>query len=272
MRDNCKISKNAIIKKDVIIGNNVVIEDNVYIDYGAIIYDNVHIKSGTTIGARCILGEHLMDFYENHTDKMHPLIIGKNSLIRSETIIYGDTIIGDYFQSGHRVTIREKTYIGNHVSIGTISDIQGNCRIGNYVRMHSNVHIGQCSVIDDYVWIFPYVVLTNDPTPPSEILEGVHVHSFAIIATAAIVMPGIEVGQDSLIGAGAIVTKNVDKYVVILGNPGKSVSDVRKIKNKVTGEPVYPWRNYFNRAMPWEHIGFKQWYDSLDITNKIKIE
>lgn len=98
--------------------------------------------------------------------------------------------MGDYFQTGHQVTIREKSRIGHHVSIGTLSDIQGDCEIGNYVRLHSNVHIGQKSVIHDYVWIFPYVVLTNDPTPPSEELVGVEIKSFAIVATGTVVLPG----------------------------------------------------------------------------------
>ena len=136
------------------------------------------------------------------------------------------------------------------------------------MRLHSNVHIGQLSTIDNCVWIFPYVVLTNDPTPPSENFVGVHVRSFAIVATGAIVMPGIEIGGDSLVGAGAIVTKPVARYSVVAGNPAKPISDVRKVKNKITGEPVYPWRYHFNRAMPWEGMGFENWYASLDVSEK----
>ena len=161
------------------------------------------------------------------------------------------------------MTIREKAEIGNNVSIGTLSDIQGNCKIGNYVRLHSNVHVGQLSVIDDYVWIFPYVVLTNDPTPPSENFLGVHIHSFAIIATYAVLLPGVEVASDALIAAGAVVTKNVEQYAIVGGNPAKVISDVRKTKNKVTGESVYPWRYHFDRNMPCEGIGYDEWYKSL---------
>ena len=193
-------------------------------------------------------------------------------MIRSGTIIYGDTNIGNDFQTGHRVTIREKTQIGNHVSIGTLSDIQGNCEIGNYVRLHSSVHIGQLSIIDDFVWIYPYVVLTNDPTPPSEHFVGVHVRNFAIIATGSIVMPGLEIGQDSLVAAGAIVTKFVDPYTVVAGNPGKVISDIRKIKNKITGESVYPWRHNFKNYMPWSESDFATWYASLDLEEQSRIK
>ena len=211
-----------------------------------------------------------MDFCINRTSSSHVLKIGKDALIRSGSIIYTDSEMGEGFQTGHQVTIREKSKIGNHVSVGTLSDIQGNCSIGNYVRMHSNVHIGQLSVVDDFVWIFPYVVLTNDPTPPSNNFVGVHIHPFAIVATGTVVMPGIEIGQDALVAAGCTVTKNVEPYAVVMGNPGKPRGDVRTIKSKITGEPIYPWRHHFDHYMPWAESDFDTWYNSLDLEEKKK--
>lgn len=254
-----KISNRAVIREGVILGDNIIIEDNVYIDYGTIIRDNVHIKQGTFIGAKCIIGEYLMDFFDDFTNKTHPLVIGKNSIIRSETIIYGDSEVGDNFQTGHRVTIREKSKIGRNVRVGTLSDIQGDCVIGNYVNMHSNVHIGQKSVIKDYVWIFPYVILTNDPTPPSNNLVGVTIESFAIVATSAVVLPGVRIGRDALIGAGAVVTKDVADMKVAVGNPAKEIREVTEIKDKITGKNIYPWRYTFERGMPWKDLGYDNW-------------
>lgn len=271
---NCSIGNNVIIGYNVKLGHNVIIEDNVqigdnsYIDSNSIIRSYVKIGSNAFIESNCIIGEYQMDFCIDKKEHIHELIIGKNALIRSGSIIYGGSEIGEDFQTGHHVTIREKTKLGNHVSIGTLSDIQGKCTIGSYVRMHSNVHIGQLSVIDDYVWIYPYVVLTNDPTPPSNNFLGVHVHSFAIIATGSIVMPGLDIGQDSLIGAGTIVTKSVEPYAVFVGNPGKAVSDVRKVKNKITGESVYPWRENFKTYMPWSESDFTTWYTNLNLEDK----
>lgn len=272
---NCVISESAVIGENVHIGHNCIIEDDAvigdgcYIDNGTTIRSGVKLGAHSNVGANCIIGEYWMDFWVDKRAHSHPLTIGDNALIRSGSIIYAGSEIGSDFQSGHQVTIREKALIGNHVSVGTLSDIQGNCKIGNYVRLHSNVHIGQLSEIDDCVWIFPYVVLTNDPTPPSENFVGVHINSFAIVATGAIVMPGIEIGGDSLVGAGAIVTKPVARYSVVAGNPAKPISDVRKVKNKITGESVYPWRYHFNRSMPWECIGFERWYASLDMDEKV---
>ncbi|WP_330418547.1 hypothetical protein [Roseburia inulinivorans] len=265
---SCNIGKNVSIDENVVIGHNVIIEDNVSIgancsiDNNVIIRSNVEIGENSDIGANCILGEN------SREDCGQFLKIGKKALIRSGSILYTGSNIGEEFQTGHHVTIREKTMIGHHVSVGTLSDIQGNCKIGNYVRLHSNVHIGQLSIIDSFVWIFPYVVLTNDPTPPSEDFRGVHIHSFAIVATGAILMPGVNVLQDALVAAGAIVAKDVQPYSVVAGNPAKEISDVRKIKNKITGENVYPWRNYFKKYMPWQESNFQVWYSTLDIEEK----
>lgn len=249
------ISEHAIIKENVFIGENVVLEEGVYIDYGAIIRENVLIKKGSYVGCNCIIGEYLRDFFASPPEKaIHPLEIGENSIIRSGTIIYGGCKVGDFFQTGHRATIRENCYLGNHVRVGTSTDIQHSCFIGNYVNMHSNVFMGEKTIIEDFVWIFPGVTITNDPTPPSNILKPVTIKEYAVIGARAVLLPGIEIGSNSLIGAGTIVTKSVLEEQVVLGNPGKVVENIRNIKNKETGENAYPWPEYFDRGMPWADV------------------
>lgn len=256
---NVKFGNNVTIKSGCILEDNIILGDNVYVDYGTIIHSNVKIDENSTIGARCILGEYVVDFYEDRVNKIHQLHIGKESLIRSETIIYGDNDFGDYLQTGHRVTIRENARIGSHVRIGTLSDIQGHCEIQDYVNMHSNVHIGMHSIIKKYAWIFPYVVLTNDPNPPSSSLMGVTVEEFAIVATGTVVLPGKVIGNGALVGAGSIVTKDVTEDAIAVGNPAKEHGKTEKIRDAITGKQVYPWRYTFDRGMPWQGIGYDEW-------------
>ncbi len=266
---NCIIGRNVVFGTNVKLGHNCIIEDNVtigkdvFIDSNTTIRSEVTIGDGSFIGANCIIGEYWMDFCLDRKYHSHPLSIGANALIRSGSILYAGSQIGHDFQTGHQVTIREKTVIGDHCSVGTLSDIQGDCTIGNYVRMHSNVHIGMKSVIDSFVWIFPYVVLTNDPTPPSDVLLGVHIHPFAIVATGSIIMPGMEIGSDCLVAACANVNKPVAEYAVVGGNPAKPISDIRKIKHKLSGEPAYPWRYHYDGRMPWAECGFDNWFRAL---------
>ncbi len=262
--NNVKLGENVTILNNCVIEDNVELADNTYIDNNCVIREGVSVGAGSTIGANCILGEYYGDFYKERKHKTHKLIIGRNAIIRSGSVIYDGSLIGDSFQTGHHVAIREQSIIGNYVSIGTLSDIQGHCKIGNYVRMHSSVHVGMSSVIDDCCWIYPYVVFTNDPTPPSDTELGVHVHAFSIIATNSIILPGIEIQSDSLIGAGTIVNRDVEKYQVVVGNPGRVRGDIRDIRNRETGETYYPWRYSFDRNMPWRNYGFDSWYSTLD--------
>lgn len=257
------IGKNTIFMHNCIVEDNVIIGDNCYIDSNTIIRSGTRIGNGSFIGSNCIMGEYLADFCTDNKTHEYVLAIGENALIRSGSILYTDSVVGEHFQTGHRVTIREGSEIGNHVSIGTLSDIQGYCKIGSYVNMHSNVHIAQKSQIEDYVWLFPYVVLTNDPTPPTEELKGVYIHSFAIVASHSVILPGIDIASDSLVAAGAVVTKDVEQFSVVGGNPAKKLGDIRDIRNHETGDVVYPWRYHFKRKMPWEKTGFVTWISNL---------
>ena len=284
---NCIISPKVLIPEDVTIGNNVCIEkgveigagckirdgvilcansrigSNSYLDFGVIIRENVTLGEGSFVGARCILGEYLVDFMENKDIQHHKTVIGVHALIRSGTIIYGENIIGDYLQTGHNVTIRENSQIGHHVRVGTLCDIQGDCQIGNYVSMQSGIYIAQRSIIQDYIWLYPHVVLTNDPNPPSEELAPIIIENFATVAAQSVILPGRTVGSDAVVGAGSVVSKDVQKGMIVVGNPIREFGDTLNYKSKATGENVYPWRYHFERGMPWRGVGYDEWMLSV---------
>lgn len=243
-----KISPSARIGNNVKIGNNTVIYDNV------IVGDNTVICNDCVIGEPTSLYYHDTDNYENA-----PTVIGSNSLIRSHSIIYAGCTFGTKFQCGHRVTIRENTITGTHCSIGTLCDIQGDVEFGNYVRLHSNVHIGKASIIGNFCWIYPYTVFTNDPTPPSDMCVGPVIGDYSIISTHCLLLPGVRIGEHCLVGAYTMVTKDIPNYQVVLGAPGRVIKDIREVRDRVSGESHYPWPHRFSKHMPWEGIGYDNW-------------
>ncbi len=246
-----------------IIGDNVVFGRDVTIGANTIVYDNVTLGDGSMVGANVILGEPVGEFYSDPGHyKNPPLTIGPKAIIRSGTVIYSGSTIGERLETGHRATLREKSSIGANLRVGTLSDVQGHCSIGDYVRFHSNVHIGQRTVIGNYVWIFPFTVFTNDPHPPSYEQAGVAVDDFAVIATMVVVLPGVRIGKDSLVGASSLVKREVLPETVVAGNPARQVASIHDIRNRSTGENVYPWRYHFDRGMPWEGMGYDRWVAS----------
>ena len=125
------------------LGKNVTLGKNIKIGDRTLIYDNVIIGDNTIIANDCIIGEPTSEYYQDPIYTNPATEIGANSLIRSHTIIYAGSKFGHHLQTGHRATIREQTRMGNHCSVGTLSDIQGKAVFGHYSRLHSNVHICQ---------------------------------------------------------------------------------------------------------------------------------
>lgn len=233
------------IHESAIISPNAKIAEGVSIGPFTTIHDNVVIHENTVIEGYCELG------VANHLSKGEPLVVGKNSVIRSHSIFYEGSSFGDGLMTGHRVTVREKTIAGMNLQIGTLSDIQGHCTIGDYVRMHSNVHIGQHSKLGNFVWIFPYVVLTNDPHPPSEVMQGVILEDFSVIATMSVILPGTLISKGCLVGAHSSVSGKTTKDTIYSGSPAKKVGPTSKLKLKDgSRKPAYPWRKHFHRGYP----------------------
>lgn len=238
------MTRQVSIAPDAIIGSGVSIGPGTSIGPGCIIYDSVTIGSNCVIGPRVTLGEPTRSYYKSESHSFKGTSVGDGATIRSGTTIYDGCRIGKGLETGHSVFIREETVIGENCSIGTLCDFQGFLSVGSHCRFHSNVHIGQYSTIDDYVWIFPYVVLTNDPHPPcGRCLKGPTIGKYSVIATKAVILPGVKIGEDVLVGAMALVTRDLSDGRVYAGVPARDVGDVRDIKCKkgIVDRP-YPWR------------------------------
>lgn len=222
---------------------------NVFVGPFSIVHDNVVIGSGCNIGSHCEIG------VPSPLSSGSPLMFGDNSIIRSHSVFYESSVFGEGLVTGHRVTVREGTVAGKNLQIGTLSDIQGSCEIGDYVRAHSNVHVGKKSVIKNFVWIFPYVVLTNDPHPPSDVSIGCKVLDYAAIATMSVILPGVTIGEHSLVAAHSSVGRDVDPHTVVGGVPAKYLCDTSSVKLKDgSGRNAYPWNTHFSRGYPEEIV------------------
>lgn len=223
-----------------------VIGDGCEIGPFTIVHGNVRLGAGSVVGSHCVLG---------HTDPAAdgpaPLVVGDGAHVRSHSVLYGGSTFGDRLTTGHRVTIREGTQAGENLQLGTLSDCQGDIVIGDFVRTHSNVHLCRGATVGSFVWIFPYVVLTNDPHPPSDgFHEGPTIEDFAVIATMTVVLPGIRVGRGALVGAHSLVNRDVPAGVVVAGAPARERGDVSAIPLRDGSGPAYPWTRHFHRGYP----------------------
>lgn len=241
------------IHPTAIVSEKAVIGEGVEIGAYTVVYDNVEIAPNTKIGPFCEIG------VSNHLSDGEVLYIGPDSNIRSHSVFYEGSFFLEKLVTGHRVTVRENIKAGRNLQIGTLADLQGHCEIGDFVRFHSNVHIGQKSKIGSYVWIFPYVVLTNDPHPPSDTLIGVTVEDYAVIATMSVILPGATIASGCLVGAHSSVKGVTEENMIYAGSPAKKICSTSKIKLQGGKGEAYPWRKHFHRGYPSEVV--RLWMD-----------
>jgi len=147
--------------------------------------------------------------------------IGPHCIIRSHSIIYEEVEIEGGVETGHGVMIREYSRIGANSRIGSYSQLDGRVEIGSNVNIQSRVYLPHLTVVEDDVFIGPNVVVTNDLYPVSRKLVGVKIRRGAVIGAGAILMAGIEVGENSVVAAGAVVTRDVPADSVVVGIPAR---------------------------------------------------
>lgn len=159
--------------------------------------------------------------------------IGRGAFIRSHSVVYAGNHIGANFQTGHSVMIRELNEMGDDVSIGSHSVIEHHLQVGNRVRIHSNVFVPEYSIIEDDAWIGPNVVFTNALYPTSREakanLKGPHLMRGAKIGANSTLLPGVVIGRNALVGAGAVVVRDVPDGKVVVGNPARIVKDISEL-------------------------------------------
>lgn len=161
--------------------------------------------------------------------------LGRNVDIRAFVILYGPLQIGSNVFVGEFSHLRENTSLADGVVVGSHCQLEGNLSIGERTRLHSCVHIGKHTIIGRDCFIAPQVIITNTKwplatNPKFSEPEGVVIEDRVKVGAGASFLPGIKIGHDALIGAGANVTRDVFPYAIVIGNPARVVGDIRDLE------------------------------------------
>ena len=158
------------------------------------------------------------------------LSIGPHAIIRSFSVIYAGSRIGAHLETGHGAVIREENRIGDDFSIWNNSTVDYGCVIGSRVRVHTGVYIAQFTVIEDDVFLAPGVMIANDRHPICrDCMRGPTIKRAARVGINATLLPEIVVGEAALVGAGAVVTRDVPARAVVVGNPARVIGSVDQL-------------------------------------------
>jgi acetyltransferase-like isoleucine patch superfamily enzyme len=205
------------------------------------IFGGVIIGEGAQVDETAIIGLPPRDSEEGQFET----VIGPGAVIRSNTVIYGGVRVGARLSTGHGAMIREQNVLGDDVSVGTNAVLEFGNHIGNRVRVHSGCFL-ETGVVEDDVFLGPHVVFTDDPHPICpryrECVGGPRVRRMVSVGANATLLPGVEIGEGSLVGAGSVVAEDVPPSTVVAGNPARAVKKI---------EELVCWPGHFERPYVW---------------------
>jgi UDP-2-acetamido-3-amino-2,3-dideoxy-glucuronate N-acetyltransferase len=237
---NLIMGEDSNLGKDITFGYNNIILDHVTIGDGCLIGNNVVIHEGSVIGNNVriddntVIGKLPMKALNSATTKdrvLQPAKIGNNCIIGTGTIIYRGAEIGAKVLVADLATVRENVKIGEGTIIGRGAAIENYCTIGSYCKLETNVYITAYSTVEDKCFIAPCVATSNDnyvgrTKERFQHFKGVTVKKGGRIGANATILPGKTIGEDALIAAGSVVTKDIPGKKIYCGIPAKELKDV----------------------------------------------
>ena len=164
----------------------------------------------------------------------------KDYLVHESSFIDEGVNIGNGTKIWHFSHIQSGSIIGKNCSIGQNVNVGHNVKIGNNVKIQNNVSVYEGVELEDYVFCGPSMVFTNIKLPRSEFpqkgteyYKKTLVKKSASIGANATILCGITIGEYAMIGSGAVVTKDVPPYALVVGNPGCIIGEVDKKGNRI---------------------------------------
>ena len=150
--------------------------------------------------------------------------VGEDWLVRSFTVIHAGAKIGKRLHTGNWAQI-QACILGDDVVVGTRAQVEAGAVVGNRVTIHTGALVSNKTVILDDAWVGPGVIVVNTKYPHTATSamerQSTVIEEGARIGAAAVLLPGIRVGRGALVGAGAVVTKDVPPYSTVVGNPAR---------------------------------------------------
>jgi acetyltransferase-like isoleucine patch superfamily enzyme len=203
------------------------IHETAIVHEGTVLGDGVRVLEYAVVGKQPVLSA-------RSTAKREPLPpteIAEGAVISTGAVVFAGTTIGARSIVGDQACVRERCTIGEDVVVGRGSLVENDTTIGARTRIQAEAYLTAYSTVEEDVFIAPCVVTTNDnfmgrTEKRHELVKGPTIRRGARVGGGAILCPGVEIGEEAFIAAGAVVTKDVPPRMVALGVPAKPIRPV----------------------------------------------
>lgn len=218
----CVVGEGVRIGRGCRIGNHVVIHD------GTVIGENVRVDDHASLGKRPMRAANSATTKEQ---ELPALTLGDQCIVGTGVVLYRGASIDAKVLMADLCTVRENVSIGRGTIVGRGVTVENVCTIGRYCKLESECYITAYSTLEDRVFVAPGVVTSNDnfvgrTAERFKHFKGVTVRRGGRVGAGSVLLPGVVVGEDALVAAGSVVTRDVPARTVVMGRPAKPWRDV----------------------------------------------
>ncbi len=199
----------------------------------AIVYPGTVLGDGVRVLENAVVGKQptLSPRSTARREPLPPAIISEGTIVSTGAIVFAGATIGARVVLGDQSCVRERVTIGDDVVVGRGSLVENDTTIGAMTKIQAEAYITAYSTLEEHVFIAPCVVTTNDnwmgrTEKRHGNIKGPTIRRGARIGGGAILCPGVEIGEEAFVGAGAVVTKDVAPRVVVVGSPARMLREV----------------------------------------------
>jgi acetyltransferase-like isoleucine patch superfamily enzyme len=208
----------------------------------AVVYPGTVLGEGVKVLEHAVVGKQptLSPRSTAKREPLPPAEIGAGTVVSTGAVVFAGTAIGERVILGDQSCVRERVTVGDDVVIGRGSLVENDTTIGAMTKIQAEAYITAYSTLEEHVFIAPCVVTSNDnfmgrTERRHELVKGPTIRRGARIGAGAVLLPGIEIGEEAFVGAGAVVTKNVEPRMLVVGNPSRvmrAVADDELLENQ----------------------------------------
>jgi acetyltransferase-like isoleucine patch superfamily enzyme len=215
------------------VGEDVEIGDDVEFGANVVVHDDCRIARGCRIGDGAVLGKR-PSLGARSTASRAPLpglILGEGCIVASHAVVFAGSELGAGTIVGDAALVRERCRIGADCILGARATVENDSVLGARVKLQAHAYVTAYSLLEDDVFIAPCVVTTNDnfmgrTERRKALVRGPVIRRGARIGGGAVLLPGIEIGEEAFVGAGAVVTRDVPSRTLVIGSPARYLRDV----------------------------------------------
>ena len=199
----------------------------------AIVYPGTVLGEGVKVLEHAVVGKQpsLSPRSTAKRTELPPAEIGDGTIVSTGAVVFAGAKVGARVILGDQSCVRERVTVGDDVVIGRGSLVENDTTIGTMTKIQAEAYITAYSTLEEQVFIAPCVVTTNDnfmgrTERRHDLIKGPTIRRGARIGGGAILLPGIVIGEEAFVGAGAVVTKDVERRMLVVGNPARVMRQV----------------------------------------------